>query len=363
MKKVVLILLALALLCAGCAKEPAVETQTAETVPPTTAAPETTAPPETTEETIPVPELTYVTPKVDSLPAVLQLLSRGDMVDVVDNYDAKHYVIRLEQGYGIVEKGFVRMASEPAFETFTAYSRYNAGFYDNFRLSGEPVESLKTNTTLEILDELDICYVAVLDGKTGYIAKDMVSKNKITGGTGNGTGNGNSSADGGDISLSVPGIVPLFSFVPQEGDATGQAMVLADGTEVVLGWFDKTDSIPVVAEEGFAEPMDGWHTVYLDGLYAYVRMELTYGENEAAYESWDGYAKYKAGIYDSYWLQGEPMETLKTNTVVHVLEELDTCYVVEVEGVYGYMSKDMVSKNKITGGTGSTSSEWTPPAM
>ena len=360
MKKLVLILLMLALLCAGCAKEPAVQTQPAETVPATTV-PETTVPPETTEETIPVPELTYVIPKVDKLPAVLQLLSREDVVDVVGEYDESHYVIRLDAGYGIVEKAFARMTSEPAFEAFTAYARYKAPFYDNFRLSGEPVETLKTNTTLEILDDLGTCYLAMLDGKTGYIPKDMVSKNKITGGT----GNGNSSADGGDISLSVPGIVPLFSFVPQEGNPAGEAMILADGTEVVLGWFEKTDSIPVVAEEGFAESLEGWHTVYLDGLYAYVRTELTYGEGDAIYEAWDAYAKYKAPIYDNFWLQGEAVQTLKTNTVIHITQELDGCYVVEVDGVSGYMPKDMVSKNKITGGTGNgnTSSEWTPPAM
>lgn len=358
MKKVLLILLAVALLCAGCGQETP-ETVPA-TVPETTAAPETTAPPETTEATIPVPELTYVTAKTDKVAAVLKTLSRGETVDVVGEYDEDHFVIKTEQGYGLVEKELLRMGTEAAFETRTGYARYNAEFHTNFRLSGEPAQKLRTNTKVTILDDLGWCWLVELDGVTGYISTESVSNSPIKGSG----GGGSSSADGGDISLSVPGIVPLFSLVPQEGEVTGQATVLADGTEVVLGWFDRGDEIPVVAEEGFAESREGFHTVYLEDLYAYVEQSLTRAEGEAEYEAWDGYAKYKAALYDNRWTVGEEVQSLKTNTVVHILEELEDSYLVEVDGATGYIPKDMVSKTRITGGSSSSSGgEWSPPAM
>lgn len=357
MKKVLLILLTVALLCAGCAKE------TPETVPPTlvpetTAAPETTAPPETTEETIPVPEVTYVTAKTDGVAAVLKILSRGETVDVVGEYEEGHYVIRTEEGYGLVEKELLRMASKPAPEARTGYARYNAEFHTNFRLSGEPAQLLRTNTKVQILDNLGWCYLVELDGVTGYISTANVSDHPIKSG-----GGGNSSADGGDISLRVPGIVPLFSMVPQTGDVTGEAMVLADGTEVILGYFDRADEVPVVAEEGFAESREGYHTVYLDGLYAWVEQSLTRGEGEAEYEAWDGYAKYNAPFHDNHWALGEALKMLKTNTAVHVLEELEDSYLVEVEGETGYIPKDQVSKSRITGGSNSSGGEWSPPVL
>ena len=196
------------------------------------------------------------------------------------------------------------------------------------------------------------------EGYTGYISTESVSKSHIKGSS------GNSSADGGDISLSVPGIVPLFSMVPQTGDVTGEAMVLADGTEVILGYFDCKDEIPVVAEEGFAESWEGYHTVYLDGLYAHVEQIMPRGEGEAEYEAWDGYAKYKAALYDNRWAVGEEIQSLKTNTVVHVLEELEDSYLVEVDDVSGFVPKDMVSKTRITGGSSNSSGgEWSPPVM
>ena len=357
MKRLILMLLAVALLCAGCSsKTPAQTTEPAETVPVTTAAPET-LPPETTEETLPVPEVEYATARADKLPAVLMLLSRGEKVGVVGEYDENHVVIKTEEGYGLVEKPLVRMDAAPAFETATGYARYNSRFFDNFRLSGEPLQTLKTNTKLELLEDLGWCYLAELEGVCGYIAKDSVSSSPIKGGT------GNSSADGGDISLMVPGVMPLFSLTPQTGDVTGEAVVLADRVPVILGYYDRGDEIPVVAEEGFAESWEGYHTIWLDGLYAYVEKTMTLGAGEVPMEAWDGYAKYKAALHDNYWLLGEAIQDLKTNTAVHVIDELPDSYLVEVDGVLGFIAKDMVSKTKITGGSGNSSSEWSPPAM
>ena len=267
MKKYMIVLLALALvLCAGCAKQ-----ESAQTEAPATAPAETTVPP-TTEETIPVPELNMGSALVDETPAILDTLMRDDVVDVVGEYDEDHYAIKTDVGYGLVKKELLRMKGETPYEVWTGYAYWNAEVYDNFYLTGEPVQKLKTNTKIEVLDDLGYCYVVRVEETEGFMNKSRLSKWPFSSGSGSsdsgGGGGGATGADGGDISLQVQGGIVLLAAIEQSGDVTGQAVVLADGTEVVLGYFNGGEEIPMVAEGGFAENREGYVTVYLDGLYA-----------------------------------------------------------------------------------------------
>lgn len=366
MKKSVLILLAAALLlctgCAGAVPAATVPETVAETTAPAETAPETV--PETTEETIPVPELVYGTAQVDETPAVLMLLSAGDTVDVVDEYDERHFVVKTEDGYGLVEKPLVRTAEAEAFETRTGYARYKTELHDDLRLSGEPVQVLKTNAKLEILEDLGWCYLVRWEDTVGYVATGNVSNSPIKGGGGGGNSSGG--ADGGDISLRGSWGLDLLTMVAQEGDVTGQATVLADNTPVILGYFDRGDTLPIVAEEGFAEEWEGYFTVYLEGLYAWVPRELSRMEGDETYEQWTGYSKYKADLFGDRWLLDAEPERLSTNTQVNVLLELEDSFLVEIEGKLGYMDKEMVSKHRNSSGGGGgngSGGEWTPPAM
>lgn len=357
MKKYLVFLLVL-VLCAGCAKEP-VQTEVPTTAPvqtqaPTTVPTETTVPP-TTEETIPVPELTTAYALVDDTPAILDTLLRDDVVDVVGEYDQDHYVIKTELGYGLVKKELLRMDGEAPYEAWIGYAYYNTEVYDNFYLTGEPVQKLNQNTNVEVLEELRYCYVVRVEDQMGFMNKKSLSRWPISSGGGAGE-------DGGDIILQGQGGISLLSVVEQTGDVTGQAVVLADGAEVVLGYFSRGEELPVVAQEGFAETREGYVTVYLNGLYAYVPQLLVLPEGAEAYTAWDGYSQWNGVVFDNYYLLGEPVLNLYTNAQVHVLEELDNCYLVEVNGETGYMSKEMVSETKIyVDNTGS--GEWTPPAM
>ena len=364
MKKTVVMLLTLVLLlCAGCAeKEPA----PAETVP-ETSAPEATVP-ETMEATIPVPDVADAIAQVNGVPAVLATLSRGDTVDVVDSYDEKHVVVKTEQGYGLVEKNLIRMTSEPAYEAWTGYAGNKSELYDNFRLTGEPVKTLQSNAQVEVLDDLGYCYLVRDEDTTGYIALEKVSKTRQYGGSSGGGGGGSGSgADGGDIHLQKQGGVALLALMtPQEGTVSGQAAVLADGTEIVLGYFDRNDTIPVVVEAGFAEVPDGFCAVYLDGLYAFVPENLIYMEGDEAYAQWDGFSKHNAIVYDNCWLLGTASDKLQSNTSVHVLYELDHCYFVEVEGQNGFIAKEDISQYRYSSGgknSGGAAPEWSPPAL
>ncbi len=363
MKKLVLALLVLALaFTCGCAKEDPAPT---ETVPATTV-PETTVP-ETTEATVPAPELVYGTAEVNGVAAVLDTLSRGDMVDVVDSFDEKHYVLKTESGYGLVEKNLVRVAGEPQPELWTGYALYNAELHSDFRMTGEPLKKLKSNAKVEVLDDLGWCYFVQYEEVSGYMALEDVSKYPRKSGSGNGGGGGGGGgADGGDIQLQFNGGVTLLSlFTPQEGNVSGQATVLADGVEVILGYFDRGEQIPIVAEAGFAEEKKGCHTVYLNGLYTYVSETLVRMEGEEPYAEWEGYSKYKAVMYEDLWLHNVLLERMNTNTKVRVLFELENCYLVETDGLTGYMPKDKVSqfKNSSGGGGGGGGGEWSPPAL
>ncbi len=359
MKKSLIVLLALALiLCAGCTKQDPVQTETPTTAPvqteaPTTVPVEETVPP-TTEETIPVPELSTAYAMVDQTPAILDTLLRDDVVDVVGEYDENHYVIKTDLGYGLVKKEMVRLDGQDPYAVWTGYAYHNAEVYDNFYLSGEPVLKLNQNTNVEVLDELRYCYVVRVEDQMGFMNKKSLAQWPIVSGGGAGE-------DGGDIILQGQGGISLLSVVEQTGDVTGQAVVLADGAEVVLGYFSRGEEIPVVAEDGFAENRDGCVTVYLNGLYAYVPEMLVLPEGAEAYTVWDGYSQWNGVVYDNYYLLGEPVVKLYSNAEIHVIEELENCYLVEVNGTTGYMSKEMVSQTRIP--TGDGGGEWTPPAM
>lgn len=372
MKKCLAILLALVLLlCAGCGKtSPEPETQVStETEAPTETEPTETQPPETTEPpTQPLPETEDAAILADHVPAILAIFSRGDTLDVVGEYDESYYVVKLEQGYGLVEKQLLALPDAESYEVWTGYARWNARLYNNYRLSGVPTQSLTTNTRVEVLDDLGEVLVVKVGDLTGFLSADTVSRSVIQGGGGSGGSGGSSGGqDGGDIHLGVSGGITLLSAIRQEGDVTGQATVRADGTEVVLGFYDRDDIAKVVIEEGFCEDWEGYDTVLLDDLYAHVPQNLVRTSGEEAYTPWDGYAKYSAQLYDNFYLQGEGT-ILPSNTAVHVLCDLGDCHLVTVNETTGYIAKDYVSLTRSSGGSGgsggsSGGSEWSDPVL
>ena len=358
MKKVILILLAaVLLLSAGCGAQ---QPEPTEAVVPETTVPATQAPTEAPTEppTEPVPVCMDATVQVADAPAVLMLLNRGDCVDVVGEFDEQHYVVKTEQGYGLVEKQLLRFSGEAAYEVWTGYAYSGAEVYSNYQFIGEPVTTLGLNAQVEVLDELEYGYVVKTEDVSGFIPKESLSRNYIRYKSSGGGGG----QDGGDISLSFGGVVKL-SVIEQTGEVTGKAEVLADGTQVILGYFQMGDCVSVVSEEGFAPAWDGYYTLYLNGFYAYMPMNLALTDGEEAYTQWSGYSGYSACVYDNYLLLGEGT-AISTNTQVTILWDGGDYYVVSIGDDIGYMAVEKVGESRYaTGGGGGGGGEWTPPVL
>ena len=347
MKKILAFVMCLIILAsAGCSVQSPVQTDapidaTADpnlqsTVPPTTQVLET-EPPVTDP---PAPETVPAIALADHVVVIGGLLGRGATVDVVGAYDENYYVVKTEVSYGLVEKVLIRMDGEPAYETWTGYAYGGAKLYDNYYMVGTNPEELALNTKVQVLECFeDICQVQV--GETlGYMLLSQLSRSYIS--------YAPSNKDGGDIALEFHGDLNLLSsFVPQEGEVTGTGTVLVSNAQLILGWFDQDDTLAVVADSGFAPSMDGFLVAYQDGLWGYVPCALVRMEDEEAYAQWSGFARSNAAFYDNYYMAGEPSRTLATNTEIQILADLGESYVVEVEGVLGYMSKDQISTTRI----------------
>lgn len=331
-RKMLILLLLVALLLSACRKKPQEETLPAETVP------ETTVPSEL------YPELEYMTAQINGIPAVLETFSRGDVLNVVQAFDERHYVVKLETGYGLVEQNLIRLEEEGTYEPWTGYAAHKAELYDNYRLAGTPVKRLTANTKVQVLDDLGWCVLVEHEGGTGYMKPEVLATG-AHGGSGSGkTPSGSETPsgtgqDGGEISLhQFPNVTLLATITPQRGNPRGLATVLADGTDVVLGYFDRGDRVPVLKDTVDADRL----TVYLDGLHAAVSGEYLCMEAEETYQSWEGRSKHGAQIYGDFWMLGSPIDRLNADVAITVLHELENCYLVEAGEVTGYLAKDMV---------------------
>lgn len=370
MKKITVILLCLMLLfAAGCNEETPVTTQgttePSETTVPVETTQATTAPtePEPTEPPVtepPVPETVPGTVLADRTMVILETAQRGSTVEVVGEFDADHWVVKTELGYGLMEKKLVRMDGEAAYAQWEGYARSGAKLYDNYHLLSPEIQSLSMNTKVQVLEDLGGCYLVQVGDALGYMRQDQVSKSYIKPSSGGSSGG----ADGGDISLDYSWGVSLLSVsAPQSGEVTGSAIVLADDAEISLGWFDRGETMQIVTESGFAEEKEGYYTVYLDGLYGYVWQNLAAQEGEAPYAQWQGYARSNAPLYDNYYLTGDAVKKLSANASVQVVCDLGVCYLVQVGEDTGYMAKDQVSETRIKYSSGSSGGEWSDPVL
>ena len=140
--------------------------------------------------------------------------------------------------------------------------------------------------------------------------------------------------------------VPETSAPPAPKTETG--IVQGDGIPLVLAVLNQGDPVEVLDY-----PDETHARVRFGALEGILERQLLQMPDAGAYESWKGYARYKAKLFAGYRLLGEPLQTLGLNTAVQVDGELDECYLVRVGDDVGFLSKKDVSRNRIqTGGDG-----------
>lgn len=370
MKRILAILICMTLLLAGCkenvpqltitdpTEEPTVPTTHPVTQPPTTEP--TTVP---TETEPPVPDTLPATALADKVYFVLTTLARDAVVEIAGEYDENYYIVKTAEGHGLMEKRLIRLDGAASYEGWTGYAVYGAKVYTNYQLLPGGEQALNMNTKVPVLDDLDGTLVVQTDSGIGYMREKELSRGYIQPAPSGGSG----SADGGDITLSTQGgIVLLSNIITPSGDVTGKGTVLADDAAIILGWFDRNDTVSVINEDGFMVEKEGWYSIYHEGLYGYVRQNLVRKDGEEAYAQWNGFAKYQAQLFDNYYLNGEPVSKLAANVDVQILEDLCHCYLATSGEHTGYIAKDMVSETKInynSGGGGDSGGDWTPPAL
>lgn len=381
--KRIAILTMTALLLLGMVGCSAKQEQTEPPVPTT----EATVAPTTEETTTPAPtepEWEEGIARAAQAEALRKTFDQGTQVQVLGQY-GDYYVVEGEEENLLVEKRFLRLDTEDSPEEETRYAKWNALVFDNVYFRGEPIATLPTNTALTVLEGKDDWYRVSWGDDEGYVKADQTNKYRYTGGAGNadgGSGDSSNGWDGTDVDLSQlssDGNVTLtllgaYYGPEQDPDFTpGQGEILAENVEGYLLLWNRGDSLKVTAYD------ETICTVWVqEELYVTLPRYLVTMEADEIYESWTGYSRSQAVVYQEYQMRSESKK-LRINQEVTVLDELAEqcysyfypgCYVVEVDGEIGYMSANDVSPNRFAinpagsdEGSSGNGDVWTPPQM
>lgn len=384
-KKFALMLALILMVTAGCSQKteqqpaPAPETTAPAASAPAATLPETT-PPETTQ---PMPALGKGVVQGNRIPAIVAVLNRGELVEVTGYADDTWALVKTDRGEGMLDKQLLRFAGEEDYQLWQGYARYNTKLYPSYELVGEPLATLKTNTVVEVIDELEDCYVVRVDEQLACVQKEQISKYPIRsssssgssgGGSSHGGGGGSSAQDGGNIYLSAAHAEQAQIHLLAEVTKTGSAQLRADNSKLVLAWFGLGDTVQLVEESGFAPEMEGYLTIYLNGVYAYIPQLWVLREGDPDFEQWDGFAGYGCKFYDNYLLSGKPLQTLYVNKPLTVLWTAGDVSLIRVDDTVGFAATDTLRTTRIvvkksvdeggssgsSGGRSGSGGVWTP---
>lgn len=369
MKKIVALLLALCLLTAGCAGRqetpdaPPADDQTTAGQPPEQ---QTQAETEAPETTAPQPELESYTVMADGIPVIRCFLEEGASVEVT-GYDTEALArVKTGQGEGVVDTRFLAFPGEE-FTGFTGYAKWNAKLYKSFVLLGEPLETLKTNTQVEVLADLEDCYYVEVQGQRGCIAASQLRMSAASQTQKDGGSGGTGSRDGRDISLMAQ-LVPLADSVK-----TGAAGVKLSGVPLIIRRCSLGQTVQVVITPGFAEPIDGYAIIQEpDGSFAYLPECWLQREGLPA-EPETGYAGSGCKLYDNEILSGKAVKTLNVNTKLQVLWKTEDVAFIQVGEQTGFVPASSLRDKPVSttapgsgsgsGGSGGGGGLWTPPKL
>lgn len=325
----------------------------------------TTPDPLPTETTTPAPEepeweIGYSRAKYAE--AIYTTLTKGTEVEVVGQYK-DYYVIAGEPYDLLVEKRFVGIEGEEAFESKTGRTNTSTQVFDSVYRRLEPITELTAGTEVTVLaGKGNWMYIEWADGK-GYVRATSISYVDNSGNTSTGGGNVSNSGtstpiDGTDVDVNTlaygtqaqHGLVMLGSYhgpqLEEEFEKT-DGVILADDVEAYICLFEYNEELKVLEYD------DKYCTIYLEeGLTAKLPRGLVRLAGDEAYESWDGYSTSGTVTFEEYQLRNA-WASLELNTQIKVLDKLpgfsygdEGVYVVSYDGDVVYMGLWGVSQEK-----------------
>lgn len=371
MKRIIALTLALMLLLtlASCGKkEEVIETTPVVTEP----AVETPTEPAPTEPAPTEPEWEPGVARAGYGEGGYETYLRGVEVVVLGEWK-DYFIIEGEEVDLLIEKQFVRLDTEEAFEERVGYAKWNTEVYDNVYREGESIAKLNSNKKVNVIDgkgDWLLISWGEEEDETGYVDAVQINKWPTQKKTVEYSGGGSSGvAAAPEKSWNSGNFNGVAYYGPEMEDLDEDGVVLGDGARGILCITLRGDEVKVTSANEEEKTVE----VYLEGCYATIPRWLLTMEGDEEYEAWEGYARWNTVVYEEYQKRNE-ITTLKTNDKVKVLDELveAECYVVEFEmevdgekqTVVGYANLDKVSKFRYTapkstgggGGGGASSS-------
>lgn len=296
---------------------------------------------------------------VDEAGLIGKVFALGDEVEVIEEREG-YYVVKYEDNSLLVEKSLVRMAEEPVPTSYIGYASSNTDVYENGYLEGEKLTTLYLNNQMTVEDVFGtVARVTLPNGTAGYVLAAKINRSPVE----NRGGGSSGGQDGGDIGLGYHvdqdmSIVRMFARIHREGEQPfipGTGTILAEATEGYVAVLSRGDTVQVT-ERG-----EEVCTVLLDEETGIMQTRLLAFGDEAEYAAWDGYAQGSAPLH-RHWRMLDEETKLNLNTKLHVIGEVGSIYIVELEDGLGFVPMDKISRNQITY-TPSSGGDWTDPTL
>lgn len=120
--------------------------------------------------------------------------------------------------------------------------------------------------------------------------------------------------------------------------------------EGVYAIFDAGTELNVIGQ------FQSYYVIEREDVNLLVHQQLLRLEEEAPFESWEGFSGRGVDVYDNVYFRGEPIAKLKMNVPVTVMESKGNwAYIVWADGK-GFVRADMLSKGVITGSSADSGS-------
>lgn len=392
MKKLTIpVLFMLLLLMCGCAVQPAAFAAQITPTPAITPTPEPLSEPLPTPTPLPSPT-SMPEPETEKAfvialeaPVILTRLERDTEVELMgkDSKFPEFYIVKSEDGYGLMHRQFLRLEDAKEFESWTFKADAGLKLYSGYTMKDEKPELAEKGVEVKVIEKLDTCYVVMIGDKVGVVAaEDINGKGKASwGAVGEGGGgdvggggwngipqDGNDILIAGRIGAPRAKLEKLATVIKQEDTViTGKASVIINEAPVIGAIYERGEDVRVF------EWGDETTVLYVLGFYGETQTRFLRAEKDKEYTSWICYSKQGTKLFDNIEMRAPGFIPLNRNVEMTVLEDMGDCYLVETENGMGYVEKDDISKDKLSSfdygggggdvGGGGFDAGWTAPAF